>query len=100
MFTQGQLKTLGTGWGTYLGTPKKQLYQDDKADKGNKLPELDYSSRKNPDKAAFTKMSGSGHPTDSPIKVKKGQIWRSVGRHFCYLVCHFESSLVYAKTFF
>ena len=56
MFTQGQLKMLGTSWGTYLGTPKKQLYQDDKAelyqddkaDKGNKLPELDYSSRKKP----------------------------------------------------
>ena len=77
MFTQGQLKTLGTSWGTYLGTPKKQLYQG--ADKGNKLPELDYSCRKNPDKAALTKMSGSGHPTDSPLKVKTVQIWRSVG---------------------
>ena len=27
-------------------------------------------------------MSGSGHPTDSPLKVKKVRIWKSGGRRF------------------
>ena len=47
-------------------------------------------------KAAPTKTFGSGHPTDSPLKVKKVWIWWSGGRHFCYLVRHFESSPVHA----
>ena len=27
-------------------------------------------------------MSGSGHPTDSPLKVEKVRIWRLGGRHW------------------
>ena len=46
--------------------------------------------------AALTKMSGSGHPIDSPLKVKKDWIWRSGGWHFRYSVCHFECSPVHA----
>ena len=57
-------------------------------------------NHKSPNKAALTKMSGSGHTADSPLKVKKVWIWRSGGPHFCYLVCHFESSPGPAKTFF
>ena len=46
--------------------------------------------------ATLTKISSSGHPTDSPLKlVKKVQIWRSGGQHFRYSVCHFESSTVH-----
>ena len=51
-------------------------------------------------KAALTKMSGSGHPTGSPLKVKKVWIWQLGGRQFCYLVRYFESSPVHAKFFF
>ena len=42
----------------------------------------------------------SGHPTDSPLKVKKVWIWQPGGQHLRYLVCHFESQPVYAKNFF
>ena len=52
-----------------------------------------------PCEAALTKMPSSGPDRrDSPLKVKKGWIWQSVGQHFHYLVHHFEFSLVYAKT--
>ena len=51
-------------------------------------------------KAALTKMSGSDHPTGSPLKVKKVWIWQLGGRQFRYLVCYFESSPVHAKFFF
>ena len=47
-------------------------------------------------KAALTEMSGSGHLTNSPLKVKKVWIWQSGGWHIRYSVCHFESLLVCA----
>ena len=50
-------------------------------------------------KAALTKMSGSGHPTGSPLKVKKVWIWQLGGRQFRYLVRYFESSPVHAIFF-
>ena len=53
------------------------------------------NANRNPDpnpKPACTKMSGSGHPTDSLLKVKKVRIWWSRDQHFHYPVRHFEFS--------
>ena len=54
-------------------------------------------------KATLTKISGSGHLTDSPTRVKVKKVWIWQLGFYCSilgLVSHFESSPVHAKNFF